>query len=403
MILKIFEISLMVLIYSSDISRATSEEVVVAFDSNISSIVFPSTPQNILMMPYLAVENVTYFELDVQRNCLFYSTVMAIKIYRKCGSGIEIDIIAEDYSKSLAGFSYDWKSGALYFVSSEYRSIELIPIRDYHYHTSNALRRPVIRLSDRAEPRDLIVNPLSGFLFWSDMNVDTKSLWRANLDGSNARAILRNALTTIPTRLAIDFDEDRIYWIDFYDRSIARCDFDGGHLEKFISDDLRSASSFAVGPSYLYWFNDATMELFIGHKGISPTSNSICKQIYEHSVFAFSANGTAMNKLRTHANIGYMSIATNATETGSNGCDNGNLCTYMCVGGPNGTYGCLCPAETDFECADKLCMEEALKCDGNDDCGDNSDEENCNVNVYCSSNQFRCPFDGRCIARCNQN
>ncbi|XP_041654861.1 suppressor of tumorigenicity 14 protein-like isoform X2 [Cheilinus undulatus] len=48
-----------------------------------------------------------------------------------------------------------------------------------------------------------------------------------------------------------------------------------------------------------------------------------------------------------------------------------------------------CPGR--FQCSNNLCLNSTLKCDGWDDCGDNSDEDNC----VCSVAQLKCK-NGRC-------
>lgn len=42
------------------------------------------------------------------------------------------------------------------------------------------------------------------------------------------------------------------------------------------------------------------------------------------------------------------------------------------------------------------CVHKDWICDGEDDCWDNSDEQNCNATAKCTSNEFKC-LNGACI------
>ena len=54
-----------------------------------------------------------------------------------------------------------------------------------------------------------------------------------------------------------------------------------------------------------------------------------------------------------------------------------------------------CP-KTAFKCANNKCISKEWECDGEDDCGDDSDESESCANRTCDITQFRCKF-GRCI------
>lgn len=62
-------------------------------------------------------------------------------------------------------------------------------------------------------------------------------------------------------------------------------------------------------------------------------------------------------------------------------------------------HGC---EPNEFRCANKRCILKTWRCDSDDDCGDNSDEENCATNPPgspCRYNEFQCRSGNQCIPK----
>lgn len=121
-----------------------------------------------------------------------------------------------------------------------------------------------------------------------------------------------------------------------------------------------------------------------------------------------------------------LKVFAHSVQEGTNPCTNKTLCDYICLGAPQGKHVCLCPdgmnlvngkclcpgnvepnknltcpqiastcSEEHFACKNSLCVPKLWKCDGEDDCGDNSDEVQCGPST-CTPNMFTCG-DGKCI------
>lgn len=148
-------------------------------------------------------------------------------------------------------------------------------------------------------------------------------------------------------------------------------------------------------------------------------------------ITALAQNMTSLMDLKVYAH---------SIQTGTNACNGDHRCSHICVGAPEGKSSCLCPegmkmSQTGeclcpgsmqpfanktcpqmentcspgfFTCLNKSCIPNLYRCDGENDCGDSSDEENCASNKHhqCASNMFTCKLDGKCVPnafRCDRD
>jgi hypothetical protein len=68
----------------------------------------------------------------------------------------------------------------------------------------------------------------------------------------------------------------------------------------------------------------------------------------------------------------------------------------MGSGRPTGSLSCAVCAPHEFQCSNRSCLAAVFVCDGDDDCGDGSDERGC-ADPACGHHEFRCGGGGACI------
>ena len=68
-------------------------------------------------------------------------------------------------------------------------------------------------------------------MFWTDWGVQPK-IERSNLVGTDRSVLLTTGLLR-PQGLTIDYDENRLYWVDDETDTVEMADLDGGHRSSF--------------------------------------------------------------------------------------------------------------------------------------------------------------------------
>ncbi|XP_046384462.1 sortilin-related receptor-like isoform X2 [Ischnura elegans] len=359
------------------------------------------------VLPVEKLKNVIAVEFDLRNNCVYWADIKDDVIGRQClsdGKELPEKLVGTDLD-SIEGMALDWVSNLLFFVDGMRSTIEVIRIDT---NRLGWMRRTILNSTVLRKPRGIAVHPMQGYIFWTDWSPGEASVSRANMDGSDVRKLFTVPLVEWPNGITIDHIAERIYWVDARKDYISSSDFDGKKFRKVISNDGRVSHPFAVAvfKDNMYWDDWRQNAIYMADKDLGIGITAIAEKL---------------------PGLMDLKIFAESVQEGENPCSRKpSPCPYICVGMPRGGHRCLCPDSmvegpdggclcpggekpyengtcpashacdhAYFKCANGLCVPRLWMCDGDNDCGDNSDEAGCHQ-ITCPSNQIQCT-DGKCI------
>ncbi|CAG0878905.1 unnamed protein product [Cyprideis torosa] len=357
-------------------------------------------------------------EFDARKQYIYYSDVILDVIHRVHVNGTGHESLLASQHQGVEGLALDWISQNLYYVDTRVGSLNVLSARN------NTWRRTL--MTDLKRPRAIVVHPnrgqsmcvfLSRYLFISEWQRPA-SISRADLNGEN-RLIFQRLTLGWPNGLAIDYEEDRLYWCDAMLDHIQHSKLDGTDVKLIKHQLIHHAFSLAIHGDYIFvtdWRLDAIVRL---HK-TTGGEEEIVEQVEESNrLFGIKIFSEKLQKMEsTHPCLidnggcekfcfGVPKNSSNTT-TSTKGSDMEAICGCpygevpqsdgkTCLADPEAEPSLKpCSQPTDFRCRNQLCIPKAFVCDGDNDCVDNSDEEQNCTKSTCAENHFKCDT-GRCI------
>ncbi|XP_060826698.1 low-density lipoprotein receptor-like isoform X6 [Bombus pascuorum] len=177
---------------------------------------------------------------------IFWSDSSEKKIYKApIDEGNERTVVIDDGLTTSDGLAVDWIYSHIYWTDSKKSTIELA-------NFEGNMRKTLIR--DRVqEPRAIALNPLEGWMFWTDWS-DEARIEKAGMDGSHRTVIVDNDVQW-PNGLTLDLIGKKIYWVDAKLNIIGSCNYDGSGVRTVLysPESLRHPFSITTFEDYVYW------------------------------------------------------------------------------------------------------------------------------------------------------
>ncbi|XP_012935564.1 sortilin-related receptor [Aplysia californica] len=380
------------------------------------------------------IGNLSVFSLT--DNCLFYvsrrNRVKKICFSHNSTVDSEDSLHGDLGEGVLTGMDYDWTARVLYLTSAAGNEVRVL-------HSVNSFTKTIYDSSNGVfQPRRILVDPHHGYLFFvGAMSAGSSDfgIFRAVMDGSDSKVQLlaNSSVVSQATTMAFDLSVEKLYWVTPEKRSIFSMDMNGdkNEVSKVYSNwFLNSASGIAVYKQRDFYIScsDTTSlrrvkETWRGWEDVVPDVNFVASMrlvsnTSQHAVSACNEfhmrcsqlclprptpnpSASTHHQNRTCAcGDGYRKSLQPSAAPGGKGpqdetclCGNGET---MIEDGTCVTAENITTCATDhLRCRNGHCVLALWKCDGDDDCGDFSDEIDCPLRS-CGSDSFTCRT-GRCI------
>ena len=206
---------------------------------------------NLIRQGFSAARGVTY---DYNRSTLFVIdgvTSQLMKITMNLTAtvpySLTTEILINDLVLDARDVVYDWIGKKIYFLNND-----RLTVCESNGHSRAAL----LNSSNLQEATSLVVDPLSGYLFFTDWGFPPY-IGRLGMDGSNFTKIIQNDIGT-PIGIAIDIITKRIFWTDTHLKRIELADYNGrNRLIAIGSDQVAYPFAIAFFDGNLYWTDRA--------------------------------------------------------------------------------------------------------------------------------------------------
>uniref|UniRef100_A0A3B3CNN9 EGF-like domain-containing protein n=1 Tax=Oryzias melastigma TaxID=30732 RepID=A0A3B3CNN9_ORYME len=171
------------------------------------------------MIPIENLMNPRALDFHAESEFIYFADATSYIIGRQRIDGTERDIIMKEGIHTVEGIAVDWMADNLYWTDDGPKKT----ISVARLEKASQTRKTLIE-GKMTHPRAIVVDPLHGWMYWTDWEEDPKEskrgkIERAWMDGSNRNVFLTSKTVLWPNGLSLDIPQGILYWVDaYYDR-----------------------------------------------------------------------------------------------------------------------------------------------------------------------------------------
>ncbi|XP_071510754.1 uncharacterized protein [Diadema antillarum] len=229
-----------------------------------------------------SIQNPIAVTFDPVDRLVYWTDVAAKTISRGSLDGQRQEVILSAEVQHPDGIAVDSSSRLLYWTDFELQTLSVSRLDGSDHKT-------LIR--GLGKPRALVLHPAKGTMFWTDWG-SNPSIERAYMDGSSRRVIISGGLRW-PNGLAIDYQAERLFWVDAGLDKMETADFNGRSRRQLVDfgRDVHGFGVVVVG-DFIYWADWTEQSILRAEKATGRNNRTIGPSDYirPNGLFAVTSN-----------------------------------------------------------------------------------------------------------------